>query len=90
MVNPIANYSGVWRHLIKQVLIRYDPQYWGMVFPLGMYTVSTFLLAKATHLDFLEIIPQYFLYLSLGAWLATLSGMVIHLLKPLGSNLPKG
>jgi tellurite resistance protein TehA-like permease len=87
---PLLIILGIWRHLIKQVLIRYDPQYWGMVFPLGMYTVSTFLLAKATHLDFLEIIPQYFLYLSLGAWLATLSGMVIHLLKPLGSNLPKG
>jgi len=80
---PLLVILGVWRHLVKRVLISYDPQYWGLVFPLGMYTVSTFLLSKATHLDFLEIIPQFFIYIALAAWLATTSGLVMNLLKAL-------
>lgn len=76
---PLLVILGFWRHIIKKVPIQYEPHYWGMVFPLGMYTVSTFILSKAMHLDFLEIIPQYFFYIALGAWLATMSGLVIQL-----------
>jgi tellurite resistance protein TehA-like permease len=85
---PLLVMLGFWRHFIKRVPIHYDPHYWGMVFPLGMYTVSTLLLASATHLEFLEIIPQYFLYISLGAWLATMSGLAIHLIKLFRSDVP--
>lgn len=85
---PLMVMLGIWRHLFKKVPIRYDPHFWGMVFPLGMYTVSTLILAKGTHLGFLEIIPQYFLYISLLAWLATISGLVIHLTKLFRSDAP--
>ncbi len=85
---PLLVMLGIWRHLIKRVPLTYEPHYWGMVFPLGMYTVSTLLLSSATHLKFLEIIPQYFLYISLAAWLATMSGLVIYLIKSLKANLP--
>ena len=27
---------GIWRHLIRRFPLRYDPLYWGAVFPLGM------------------------------------------------------
>ncbi len=80
---PLLVLLGVWRHLIKRFPLRYDPQYWGMVFPLGMYTVSTFLLAKATKLDFLAAIPQFFIYIALAAWLATAIGLVLYLLNSL-------
>ena len=39
---PLLLAIGVWRHGVKRVPIRYDPQYWSLVFPLGMYSVSTF------------------------------------------------
>ncbi len=88
---PLLVLLGVWRHLVKRFPLRYDPQYWGMVFPLGMYTVSTFLLSKAAKLDFLAVIPQFFIYIALAAWLVTMAGLVIHLVQsmlPAKSTVP--
>jgi hypothetical protein len=45
-----------------------------------MYTASTFQLAKAINLDFLLVIPQYFIYLALLAWLLTAYGLIHRLI----------
>ncbi|MGB0114570.1 MAG: tellurite resistance/C4-dicarboxylate transporter family protein, partial [Ilumatobacteraceae bacterium] len=36
---PVMIAIGVWRHLINKVPLRYHPSYWGLVFPIGMYSV---------------------------------------------------
>jgi len=87
---PLLVFLGVWRHWVKRVPLRYVPEYWSLVFPVGMYTVSTLLLAKSTHLDFLGIIPQFFIYIALFAWLVTVSGLAIHLLKVFWPSLFEG
>lgn len=58
----------VWRHGYKRFPLKYDPLYWGAVFPLGMYTAGTYRMAEAMDMSFLNQIPEYFIYIALAAW----------------------
>ena len=78
---PLLLILGFWRHVYKRFPLRYDPQYWGMVFPFGMYTVCTFQLSKALNFTPLLIIPRYFIYLALAGWLAVSVGLIYSLLS---------
>ncbi|HEV2400581.1 MAG TPA: tellurite resistance/C4-dicarboxylate transporter family protein [Candidatus Sulfotelmatobacter sp.] len=73
---PMLVILAIWRHVYKRFPLRYDPLYWGAVFPLGMYTVSTHQLAQALDLPFLAWIPHYFIYVALIAWIATFGGLL--------------
>lgn len=73
---PMLVILACWRHLYKKFPLNYDPLYWGAVFPLGMYTVCTFMMAKAMNLDFLMPIPKYFIYAALVAWTLAFIGLI--------------
>jgi len=66
----------LWRHVYKRFPLTYDPLYWGAVFPQGMYTVCTLEMAHAMDLKFLYVIPRYFIYIALLAWLIVFIGLV--------------
>ena len=72
---------GFWRHVYKKFPLKYDPQYWGMVFPFGMYTVCTFQLANAINFPRLLVIPRYFIYLALAGWIAASFGLMSTLVR---------
>src|SRR5215813_1012291 len=76
---PLLLALGFWRHVYKRFPLKYDPQYWGMVFPFGMYTVCTFQLANAISFPRLLVIPRYFIYLALAGWLAASFGLIARL-----------
>jgi tellurite resistance protein TehA-like permease len=86
---PLLAILGVWRHVYKRFPLTYDPQYWGMVFPLGMYTAGTFHLSKATGLSFLLNIPRFFFYIALIAWLAAFVGLVKSLASGIGRAISR-
>jgi tellurite resistance protein TehA-like permease len=77
---PLLFILGFWRHIYKRFPLRYDPQYWGMVFPLGMYTVCTLQLSKAISFEPLLLIPRVFVFVALAAWLAAFAGLIHGLL----------
>lgn len=78
---PLLFALGFWRHVYKRFPLKYDPQYWGMVFPFGMYTVCTFQLSNAIGFPPLLIIPRFFVYLALAGWVVVSVGLVGSLLK---------
>ncbi len=72
---PMLLILAVWRYMVKRFPLAYSPLYWGAVFPLGMYTVSTHELAAAMQFDFLAWIPRIFFWIALAAWATTLAGL---------------
>lgn len=73
---PMLVILAIWRHVYKRFPLTYDPLYWGAVFPLGMYTVCTYMMAKAMDLEFLLPIPKYLIYIALFVWTVTFIGLV--------------
>ncbi|MCC7325784.1 MAG: tellurite resistance/C4-dicarboxylate transporter family protein [Burkholderiales bacterium] len=81
---PMLLLLALWRHVYMRFPLKYDPLYWGGVFPLGMYAVSTHELIEAMGFDFLDLLPQTFVYIALIAWTATFVGLVLSLLRRFG------
>ena len=73
---PMLVVLALWRHVHQRFPLRYDPLYWGAVFPLGMYAASTHTLTQAMQLHFLEALPELFLGAALLAWAAAFLGAV--------------
>ncbi len=80
---PMLLILGVWRHLVRRFPLRYDPLYWGAVFPLGMYAASTHELVLAMHFDFLTWVAPLFFWIALAAWTLAFVGLAIDVLRRL-------
>lgn len=78
---PMLLILGLWRHGYQRYPLRYDPLYWGAVFPLGMYTVCTLRMSQALGLGFLRGLANAFVWVALAAWLATFAGFVYAAVK---------
>ena len=80
---PMLIVLAVWRYGVKRFPLRYDPLYWGAVFPLGMYAACTHYMSDALGLEFLAGVPPVFFYIALAAWSAALVGVVLEVTRRL-------
>lgn len=70
-----------WRYVWKRDRFEYEPAVWGMVFPLGMYTTSTFQFDRAMGYGFLDPVPEAFVFIALAAWALGVIGLVRRLAR---------
>lgn len=76
-----------YRHFIARVPLQYDPQYWSMVFPMGMYGVCTFVYSEVTGLDMLKPVSALFVVVAILTWVIVFIGLLLEL--PLFKNRNK-
>lgn len=73
---PMLFLLGIWRHILKGYTFAYTAAFWGMVFPMGMYTACTATFSNALHFAGLKLISDWFIWVALVAWTATFIGML--------------
>jgi tellurite resistance protein TehA-like permease len=78
---PMLVILGIWRYVVKRFPLRYDPLYWGAVFPLGMYSVATDQMSSTLGLPFLAPLPLAFFLAAVAAWTLAFIGLLDDLRK---------
>jgi tellurite resistance protein TehA-like permease len=86
---PMLLLLGIWRHVYRRFPLRYDPLYWGAVFPLGMYASCTDRMLQAMEFGLLEFLPKLFFGAALLAWTLTFVGLLHDVLRRLGLLRPR-
>lgn len=85
---PMLFLFGIWRHVIRGYTFAYTPAFWGMVFPMGMYTACTAAFAKALNFSALLAVPEWFIWVAVIAWAATFAGMLSSRWRILRYGMP--
>ncbi len=78
---PLLFILAFWKYIFSKTPFKYSPLYWGMVFPLGMYTACTFKLSQALELPFIINIPKYFIFIAFTAWIIIFISMIVSMFK---------
>jgi tellurite resistance protein TehA-like permease len=83
---PMLLVLALWRYVYARFPLRYDPQYWSVVFPLGMYAVATHEMSLAFGIGFLDAVVPGFLYAALCAWVIVIIGLVATTIRRFGTR----
>src|SRR3989339_544773 len=78
---PFLVIIGIWKYVFHKTQYKYTPLYWGMVFPLGMYTACTIKLSQALEIPFIANISKYFIYAAYVAWSFIFITMILSMIK---------
>lgn len=86
---PLLLAFGAWRHLVARYPLRYAAEYWGLVFPLGMYSVASRHLGYLVAWEPLHTFAQVFTLVAVAAWTATFLGLLLSWTRALGEVAPQ-
>ncbi|MFD8424521.1 tellurite resistance/C4-dicarboxylate transporter family protein [Streptomyces sp. NPDC059466] len=94
---PLLLALGVWRHALRKVPFRYEFGWWNLVFPIGMYAVTTHELGRTTGTSWLTTLGRWEIWVAGAVWVAVIAAMVAAAARPRltsgradGSNRPAG
>ncbi len=76
---PLLFVIGCWKHFVRHLPLRYDPRQWSIVFPLGMYAVTSFRLTFAGSFEPMHQISHIMTWVAIIVWCVVTTGL-IHLL----------
>jgi tellurite resistance protein TehA-like permease len=85
---PLLLLVELWRHTRGGVAFRYGPEYWALVFPLGMYATATAKLVQVTKFSPLAPMAHVFTCIALAAWAIVFAGMLHHLTRRQRRSMP--
>lgn len=63
---PILTGLEIWKH--RRIKVHFKPEYWSVIFPLGMYTVCTAHLAQVLQVPLLREFSELFIYIAWFFW----------------------
>jgi len=78
---PLLVILGLWRHIKRHWPLSYEPTLWSVVFPLGMYSVATLTFGQTAHLNFMEPLARFMLWVAVAAWTAVAAALVVSLAR---------
>lgn len=73
---PILFAVGFWRHAVRRLPLRYETQFWPVVFSPAVYAAATFHLAESFRLPSLHLVPPTFFAFAAAVWIALMIGLV--------------
>jgi tellurite resistance protein TehA-like permease len=87
---PLLVAAGVWRHLIRRVPLAYEPGWWSIVFPVGMYGVGSRELGAVLGVSWLVTLGRDEAWLALAAWALVALAMAWTLPRQLAKPPDRG
>lgn len=73
---PLLAIFGIWKHMVRGFPLTCGLGLWSMVFPLGMYAVTTYRLSLAGNLVLLGMLSRLTAWIAAATWLATALGLL--------------
>lgn len=78
---PLLVVFGIWKHFVRHIPLRYEPTQWSIVFPLGMYAVTSFRLALAAEFEPLHWVSHVMVWVALFVWCLVMMGLLRRMVQ---------
>lgn len=78
---PLLLVLGVWRHAVRRVPLAYEPGWWSIAFPVGMYGVACHELGTALRVPWLVTLGRAQAWAALTVWALVFLAMSVALMR---------